>query len=61
MWNGGDDAVRRDMVRAVKEAWGMILASHGGQWTIAIGAEGTQGGPDTSAIVDLGNGLCFRR
>jgi DNA invertase Pin-like site-specific DNA recombinase len=61
MWNGGDDAVRRGMVRAVKDSSGMILASHGGQWGIAIGSAGSQGPGDASGIVDLGNGLCFRR
>jgi len=61
MWNEGDDTVKRGMVCAVKEAWGMILTRHDGQWSIAIGTAGAENGPDTSAIVDLGNGLCFRR
>jgi DNA invertase Pin-like site-specific DNA recombinase len=61
MWNDGDDTVKRGMVCAVKEAWGMILTRHDGQWSIAIGTAGAESGPDTSAIVDLGNGLCFRR
>ena len=45
MWADGDDTVRRGMVRAVKESWGMNLANNGGQWGIAIGwqAQKTQG------------------
>jgi DNA invertase Pin-like site-specific DNA recombinase len=61
MWNDGDDAVKRGMVRAVKESWGMILASTGGQWVIDFGAAGSTGAEGTNGIVDLGNGLCFRR
>ena len=38
--------------------WGMILANHEGQWMIKIG---TAGSKDANGIVDLGNGLCFRR
>ena len=60
MWNDGDDTVKRGMVRAVKEFWGMILANHEGQWIIAIGTAGSRTG-DANGIVDLGNGLCFRR
>jgi DNA invertase Pin-like site-specific DNA recombinase len=58
MWNDGDDTVKRGMVRAVKEFWGMILVNHEGQWIIKIGTAGSQ---DANGIVDLGNGLCFRR
>jgi len=61
MWNDGDDAVKRGMVRAVKESWGMIFANHEGQWGIAIGTAGSKGVGDVNGIVDLGNGLCFRR
>jgi DNA invertase Pin-like site-specific DNA recombinase len=61
MWNDGDDTVKRGMVRAVKESWGMILASHEGQWRIAIGTADSKGPRDANGIVDLGNGLCFRR
>jgi DNA invertase Pin-like site-specific DNA recombinase len=61
MWNDGDDTVRRGMVRAVKESWGMILANHEGQWGIVIGTAGSEDPGDASGIVDLGNGLCFRR
>ncbi len=61
MWNDGDDTVRRGMVRAVKESWGMILAEHEGQWGIAIGTAGSKRPGDANGIVDLGNGLCFRR
>ncbi len=39
MWNGGDNTVKRGMVRAVKESWGMILANHEGQWGIDIGRQ----------------------
>jgi DNA invertase Pin-like site-specific DNA recombinase len=60
MWKG-DDVVKRGMVRAVKESWGMVLADHQGQWGIAIGTAGSQGLGDANGIVDLGNGLCFRR
>jgi hypothetical protein len=60
MWNDGDDIVRRGMARAVKESWGMTLMNHDGQWGIAIGAAGSKEG-NASGIVDLGNGLCFRR
>jgi DNA invertase Pin-like site-specific DNA recombinase len=61
MWDDGDATVRRGMVRAVKKSWGMILVSHEGQWSIAIGTAGSKGTGDASDIVDLGNGLCFRR
>ena len=61
MWNDGDDTVKRGMVRAVKESWGMILANHEGQRGIAIGTAGSKGAGDANGIVDLGNGLCFRR
>jgi hypothetical protein len=61
MWNDGDDTVKRGMVRAVKESWGMILANCEGQWGIAIGTAGAKGTGDAGGIVDLGNGLCFRR
>src|ERR1700678_1638243 len=43
MWNDGDDGVKRGMVRAVKTSWGLALASHAGQWVIAIGGEGSPG------------------
>jgi hypothetical protein len=60
MWSG-DDAVKRNMVKAVKGSWGLALADHGGgQWGIKIGADFT-GTSDGDGIVDLGNGLCFRR
>jgi hypothetical protein len=60
MWSG-DDAVKRNMVKAVKDSWGLALAEHEGQWGIALGMTGPQGLADASGIVDLGNGLCFRR
>jgi hypothetical protein len=58
MWHDGDDTVKRGMVRAVKQFCGMILAHHQGQPIIKIGTAGSQ---DTNGIVDLGNGVCFRR
>jgi DNA invertase Pin-like site-specific DNA recombinase len=60
MWNDGDDAVKRGMARVVKKSWGITLANHGGQWVIDVGMAGSQG-EDAGGIVDLGNGLCFRR
>ena len=59
MWNEGDDTVRRGMVRAVKKSWGMILTSREGQWGVDILTAGSKDIEDR--IVDLGNGLCFRR
>lgn len=38
MWKD-DDAVKRGMVRAVKESWVLILANREGKLGIAIGAE----------------------
>jgi len=61
MWNDGDDTTKRGMVRAVKQSWGMILANHEGQWVIDIGTADSNDAEDTNGIVDLGNGLCFRR
>ena len=61
LWNEGDDTIKRGIVRAVKKSWGMTLANHEGQWGIAIGTAGSQGTKDASGIVDLGDGLCFRR
>jgi DNA invertase Pin-like site-specific DNA recombinase len=61
MWNDGDDAVKRGMVRAVKNSWGMTLVRHEGQWTIATGTAVSTDSGDANGIIDLGNGLCFRR
>jgi hypothetical protein len=61
MWNDGDDTVKRGMARAVKDAWGMILADHDGQWGIVVGRLGSDGAQNAAGIADLGNGLCFRR
>jgi DNA invertase Pin-like site-specific DNA recombinase len=61
MWNDGDDTVRRGMVRAVKASWGMNLADRRGKWSITIGTTGEESTEEASRIVDLGNGLCFRR
>lgn len=60
MWTGGDDTIKRGMVRAVKESWGVILAFHKGEPRIVIGAE-SKSTAGAGGIVDLGNGLCFRR
>jgi len=59
MWNDGDDTVKRGMVRAAKRSWGMVLVNRDGNWGIEIGTEDPATAAD--AIVDLGNGLCFRR
>ena len=61
MWNDGDNTVKRGMVRAAKKSWGMILANHKEEWVIDIGTSGSKGVRDLNGIVDLGNGLCFRR
>lgn len=61
MWNDGNDAIRRGMVRAVKESWGMALVNHEGQWRIAVNTAGSKDQEASNGIVDLGNGLCFRR
>ncbi|GAA3714331.1 hypothetical protein GCM10022224_094960 [Nonomuraea antimicrobica] len=61
MWEDEDDAVKRGLVRAVKESWGIALTNHEGQWVIDVGTAGSRGAGDANALVDLGNGLCFRR
>jgi DNA invertase Pin-like site-specific DNA recombinase len=61
MWSTGDDSVKRGMARAVKASWGMVLAENDGQWGIAVGTANPEGPAATDRIVDLGNGLCFRR
>ncbi|MGF7233913.1 MAG: recombinase family protein [Frankia sp.] len=60
MWAAGDLEVKRGMVRAIKESWGLALSEHGGGWGITMG-RGFTPGPGADGIVDLGNGLCFRR
>ncbi|MGI5202541.1 recombinase family protein [Spirillospora sp. CA-108201] len=60
MWTGGDDGVKRGMVRAVQEAWGMLLVIDGGEPRIVIGAD-AKDSANAGGIVDLGNGLCFHR
>ena len=42
---------------------GLALAEHEGQWVVKIGADFTDVTDLTeeTEIVDLGNGLCFRR
>ena len=61
MWNEGDDTVKRGMVRAVKESWGMKLVNHEGKWIIDIGTKDPEDTGNANRIVDLGNGLCFWR
>jgi hypothetical protein len=61
MWDDGDDVVKRGMVLAVKASWGMTLADHEGQWGIAVGTADSKNQGNAEGIVDLGNGLCFRR
>ncbi|MGV9308518.1 recombinase family protein [Nonomuraea sp. NPDC003727] len=60
MWNDGDDTVKRGMVRAVKQTWGLSLAHHDERWGLAIDAVAPKGA-EGADVVDLGNGLCFRR
>jgi DNA invertase Pin-like site-specific DNA recombinase len=60
MWTAGDTDVKRGMVRAIKDSWGLSLAEHDGQWGIQIGTH-VRGVSDSNGVVDLGNGLCFRR
>jgi hypothetical protein len=59
MWSG-NDTVKRNMVKAVKGSWGLALSEHEGQWGIEIGTD-FRDMSDAGGIVDLGNGLCFRR
>lgn len=48
------------MVKAVKDSWGLALAEHEGPWGIKIGTD-FRDARSADGIVDLGNGLCFRR
>ncbi|GAA1843899.1 hypothetical protein GCM10009687_06810 [Asanoa iriomotensis] len=57
----GDETVKCGMVRAVKASWGMVLAERDGRWGIAVGTAGPNSPAGAMGIVDLGNGLCFRR
>jgi DNA invertase Pin-like site-specific DNA recombinase len=59
MWRG-DDSVKRNMVRAIRDAWGMTLVNHERRWGVKIGTDVKDTGSE-SEIVDLGGGLCFRR
>jgi DNA invertase Pin-like site-specific DNA recombinase len=61
MWNDGDDTVKRGIVRAVKECWEMTLKNHEGQWRVTMETEDSTDMGNAGGIVDLGNGLCFRR
>jgi DNA invertase Pin-like site-specific DNA recombinase len=60
MWKDGDDTAKREMVRAAKKSWGIVLANLSDQWVIGVGTAGSQDAEDADGIVDLGNGLCFR-
>jgi DNA invertase Pin-like site-specific DNA recombinase len=60
MWTAGDTDVKRGMVRAIKDSWGLALSEHEGQWRIKIGTD-FRDMSGANGIVDLGNGLCFRR
>jgi DNA invertase Pin-like site-specific DNA recombinase len=60
MWTAGDTDVKRGMIRAIKDSWGAALSEHEGQWGIEIGSD-FNGMSKANEIVDLGNGLCFRR
>ncbi|MEV2268722.1 recombinase family protein [Nonomuraea africana] len=60
MWNDGDDTVKRGIVRAVKQTWGLSLTDHDERWGLAIDAVASKG-TEGADVVDLGNGLCFRR
>ena len=60
MWTAGDTDVKRGMVRGIKDSWGLALSEHEGQWGIKIGTD-VRDMSDANGIVDLGNGLCFRR
>jgi DNA invertase Pin-like site-specific DNA recombinase len=59
MWSG-DDTVKRNMVKAVKDSWGLALYEHEVQRGIKIGTD-FRDMSYADGIVDLGNGLCFRR
>jgi DNA invertase Pin-like site-specific DNA recombinase len=54
MWTGGDDAVKRSMVRAVKASWGVVLED--GELVVGTDFKDMVNGD----VVDLGNGFCFR-
>jgi DNA invertase Pin-like site-specific DNA recombinase len=60
MWTAGNMDAKRGMIRAIKDSLGLALSEHEGQWGIKIGAAFNDVS-DASGIVDLGNGLCFRR
>ncbi|SNQ47027.1 Site-specific recombinase, DNA invertase Pin [Frankia canadensis] len=59
MWKSGDTDVRRGMVRAIKDSWGLTLSENDGVWGIKIGT-GFKDMSGANGIIDLGNGLCFR-
>jgi DNA invertase Pin-like site-specific DNA recombinase len=59
MWSGDND-VKRNILKAVKDSWGLALSGQDGQWEIKIGTD-FKDMSDADGIADLGNGLCFRR
>ena len=60
LWTAGDSAVKRGMVRAVKNAGGLTLTANGEIEIIEL--EPWAGDPGKGyGIVNLGGGLCFRR
>ncbi|RFS81763.1 resolvase [Actinomadura spongiicola] len=61
MWTRGDDTVKRRMVQAVRDSWGLSLVVHEGEPRIVIGTDPTGATGEADGIVDLGDGLCFRR
>jgi hypothetical protein len=36
MWTAGDTDVKRRMVRAIKDSWGLALSEHEGQWGFSL-------------------------
>jgi DNA invertase Pin-like site-specific DNA recombinase len=55
MWLGGDDVVKRGMLKAVKAAGTLGLVQREGAWVVKVYAP--KGSGD---VVDLGGGICFK-
>ncbi|MBL7493608.1 recombinase family protein [Frankia sp. AgB1.9] len=60
MWKAADAKAKQGILRAIRDSWGLALSKDGGRWGITIGT-GFTSADDANDIVDLGNGLCFRR
>lgn len=61
MWSKGDGAVKRAMVTAVRDSWGLSLSvQDSGDPLVSMGKDGADF-PAPGKVADLGNGLCFRR